>query len=294
VNWLAARIIGVSVWGPALEGWAASQPVLSGNADYVPVESPAPPPAILPPNERRRIGPVARLALAVAAEATAMSGLPPSGLRSVFASGNGDGVVLGNILTDLTRPGDPARLVSPTQFHNSVHNAVAGYWSIATASQQPLTSLACHDFTFAAGLLTAMAEVATQAEPVLLCVYDHPMPAPLDAKRHLVASFGVGLVLVPADGAGGLAGSRFALCPKRRRRMRARPVSQRCAPWPAAIRRRSPCGCSKAWHVALRIGTRWRIWTVAWTLRWRDDGANLWRSFCYGAHWCRSRWRRSR
>jgi len=203
VNWLAARIIGVSVWGPALEGWAASQPVLSGNADYVPVESPAPPPAILPPNERRRIGPVARLALAVAAEATAMSGLPPSGLRSVFASGNGDGVVLGNILTDLTRPGDPARLVSPTQFHNSVHNAVAGYWSIATASQQPLTSLACHDFTFAAGLLTAMAEVATQAEPVLLCVYDHPMPAPLDAKRHLVASFGVGLVLVPADGAGG-------------------------------------------------------------------------------------------
>jgi hypothetical protein len=30
------------------------------------------------------------------------------------------------------------------------------------------------------------------------------MPAPLDAKRHLVASFGVGLVLVPADGAGGL------------------------------------------------------------------------------------------
>ncbi len=214
MTWLAARIIGVSVWGPALEGWAASVPMLSGNAEYVAVESPAPPPAILPPNERRRIGPVARLALAVAAEATAMSGLPPSGLRSVFASGNGDGVVLGNILTDLTRPGDPARLVSPTQFHNSVHNAVAGYWSIATVSQQPLNSIACHDFTFAAGLLTAMAEVASQAEPVLLCVYDHPMPAPLDAKRQLVAPFGVGLVLVPPDGARGLGGITVRFVPE--------------------------------------------------------------------------------
>jgi hypothetical protein len=214
VTWLAARIIGVSVWGPALEGWAASQPVLSGKVDYVAAESPAPPPAILPSNERRRVGPVARLALVVAGEATAMSGLPAAGLRSVFASGNGDGVVLGNILTDLTRPGDPARLVSPTQFHNSVHNAVAGYWSIAMASQQPLTSLACHDFTFAAGLLTAMAEVATQAEPVLLCVYDHPMPTPLDAKRRLVAPFGVALVLAPADGARGLGGITVRFLPE--------------------------------------------------------------------------------
>ncbi len=42
----------------------------------------------------------------------------------------------------------------PTQFHNSVHNAVAGYWSIATKSTQPMTCLAAHDHSFAAGLLT--------------------------------------------------------------------------------------------------------------------------------------------
>lgn len=171
--------------------------MLAGEATYAPTVSAAPPPAILPPNERRRTGPVARLALTVASEAAAMSGLPTNSLRGVFASGNGDGVVVGSILEDLARPGDQARLLSPTQFHNSVHNAAAGYWSIATGCQQPVTCLACHDFTWPAALLAAMAEVTTQREAVLLCVYDHPMPTPLAAKRLLSAPFGVALVLIP-------------------------------------------------------------------------------------------------
>jgi hypothetical protein len=214
VNCLAARIVGVSVWGPALEGWAASRPVLGGEAPYVPAASPAPPPALLPPNERRRTGPVARLALAVASEAVAMSGLPPDGLRGVFGSGNGDGVVLDSILRDLTQAGDQTRLVSPTQFHNSVQNAAAGYWSIATASHQPITCLACHDFTWPAALLAAMVEVSTHAAAVLLCVYDHPMPTPLHAKRPLLAPFGVGLVLAPADVASGMAGLTVRFVPE--------------------------------------------------------------------------------
>ena len=214
MSWLAARVIGVSVWGPALEGWAASRPALSGEVAYVAADSPAPPPAILPANERRRTGPVARLALAVAAEAVAMSGLPADRLRSVFGSGNGDGIVVGSILTDLTQPGVPARLVSPTQFHNSVHNAAAGYWSIATASQEPITCIACQDFTWPAALLTAMAEVATHQEAVLLCVYDHPMPVPLDAKRKLLAPFGVAVVLAPPDHAGGVAGITVRFVPE--------------------------------------------------------------------------------
>jgi hypothetical protein len=214
VSTLTARIVGVSVWGPGLEGWHASQPVLAGAVDYAPTESPAPPPAILPPNERRRAGPVVRLALTVAAEAAAMSDLPRDGLRSVFASGNGDGIVVGSILTDLTGPGDQARLLSPTQFHNSVHNAAAGYWSIATSCRQPVTCLACHDFTWPASLLAAMAEVTTHAEPVLLCVYDHPMPAPLHVKRGLIAPFGLGLVLVPAKQTGGMAGITVQFVPE--------------------------------------------------------------------------------
>lgn len=195
---LAARVAGVSVWGPGLEGWAASQPILAGAAPYEPRLSPPPPPSILASTERRRTGPVVRLALAVAHEAALSSGLPPGSLRSVFASSNGDGVVVGGILDALAVARDGERAVSPTAFHNSVHNAAAGYWSIATASQQPAACLGCHDSTWAAALLKAMADVAADGEPVLLCCYDHPLPPPLAALRPTTAAFGVGLVLAPS------------------------------------------------------------------------------------------------
>jgi hypothetical protein len=194
---LQAGILGAAVWGPGLEGWAASRPILAGTLPYEPRPSPAPAPAILPATERRRTSPVARLALVVAQEAAAASGLPPGSLRSIFASSNGDGVVVGSILDALTTIGAADRPVSPTQFHNSVHNAAAGYWSIANGSAQPATCLGLHDDTWAAALLKAMAEVVADGEPVLLCAYDHPLPAPLDAKRPTLASFGLGLVLAP-------------------------------------------------------------------------------------------------
>lgn len=191
----------MSVWGPGLEGWAASRPMLSGAAPYLARPSPPPPPALLQPTERRRTGPVVRLALAVAQEATASSGLLPSDLRSVFGSSNGDGLVVGGILAALARAADGERVVSPTSFHNSVHNAAAGYWSIATQGREPATCLGCHDFTWAASLLTAMVDLAGDGRPVLLCCYDHPMPAPLDASRPTADPFGAGLVLA-APGAG--------------------------------------------------------------------------------------------
>jgi hypothetical protein len=195
---LEAGILGVSVWGPGLEGWAASRPILAGVAPYEPRPSLPPAPAILPATERRRTGPVVRLALAVAHEAALSSGLPPSGLRSVFGSSNGDGVVVGGILDALATACGDERVVSPTAFHNSVHNAAAGYWSIATASQQPATCLGCHDWTWAATLLKAMADVVADGEPVLLCCYDHPLPPPLAVLRPTTAPFGVGLVLAPS------------------------------------------------------------------------------------------------
>lgn len=198
---LRAGIAGVSVWGPGLTGWAASRAILAGEQPYQPQDAPPPAPAWLPPNERRRIGPVVRLALTVAQQAVEASGLAANTLRGVFASANGDGPVLGAILDALTAAADGAgRVVSPTQFHTSVHNAAAGYWSIATGNPLPAVCLGCHDSTWAAGLLAAMVEVR-HGNPVLLCVYDHPMPARYAAKRPVLAPFGVGLVLTPSEAA---------------------------------------------------------------------------------------------
>jgi len=189
-----AYITGIAIWGPGLAGWDASLPVLAGRQDYTPADTPPPPPPVLPATERRRAGVTVRLALTVAQQAMAMAGETIGGVRSVFGSGNGDGAVVHAILEELAKP-DPQ--VSPTQFHNSVHNAAAGYWTIATASHEAATSLGCHDATFAAALLKAVAELRVERKPVMLCLYDAPFPEPLASVRPIAAPFAVGLVLVP-------------------------------------------------------------------------------------------------
>ena len=191
-------IAAAAVLGPGLPGWEASKGVLSGAEPWQPGEVTLPPPALLAPTERRRTGPVVRLALAVASAAAEASGLVPSTLRPVFASANGDSITVGSILEGLTKP---EGFVSPTQFHNSVHNAAAGYWSIATGSGRPATCLGCHDWSFGGALMKAVAECTAEGEPILLSVYDVPLPAPLDQKRSIGSIFGVALVLVP-DGSG--------------------------------------------------------------------------------------------
>ena len=191
---MEAWILGVSLCGPGLDGWAASRPVLAGEQAYLarPVLLAAP--AILPPNERRRTGAAVRLALHLAEAASEMAGIATGDIPSVFATSNGDGVVMHAILETLAA-GAP---ISPTQFHNSVHNAGAGYWSIATGSRQPTSCLSGHDATAAAALLKAVAAVAVEQQPVLLCAYEVPLAEPLASRHPTAGSFGAGLVLAPA------------------------------------------------------------------------------------------------
>jgi hypothetical protein len=186
-------ISGVSVWGPGLPGWDAAQSVFSGRNEYSATQVPLPPCTLLPANERRRAGLATRLALFVAQQASEMARVVPGSIPSVFATSNGDGVVVNTILEAIAAD----QPVSPTQFHNSVHNAAAGYWSIATGSQQPTTCIAGHDATASGALLKAVAEVQAESKPLLLCVYDVPLPPPLDTKHPTHGSFGASLVLAP-------------------------------------------------------------------------------------------------
>lgn len=197
---VAVGIAGIGVLGPGLDGWAAAAPVLAGQAAYAPAPLTPPAPALLPATERRRTGPSVRLALAVAAEAVQDSGLPPEELDSVFASSNGELQVIVSILEALHAPGGA---ISPTQFHNSVHNAAAGYWGIAAGSARPSVSLGGHDMVFATGLMQAAAHVAATGRPVLFVAHDVPMPPPLDALRDTRESFAAALVLAPRGGARG-------------------------------------------------------------------------------------------
>lgn len=191
---MKADITGIGILGPGLEGWTASRAVLRGEADYDPEGFALPAPEILSSRERRRCSDTVRLALGVALEAVAQSGDEADQLAAVFGTSAGSGQELGRILTALSQP---EMLVSPTHFHNSVHNSAVGYWCIATACHKPSTSVAAHDYTFAASLLKAAAQVATEARPVLLVVFDCPFPEPLHQKRPIAMPLAVSLVLTP-------------------------------------------------------------------------------------------------
>ncbi len=89
------------------------------------------------------------------------------------------------------------RMVSPTLFHQSVHNTAAGYWGIATTGRQSSTALSCYDDSFAAGLVEAVATVREEQRPVLLVTYDLAVPAPLDEARPITEGFAAAFVLGP-------------------------------------------------------------------------------------------------
>ena len=200
---LSAYIQGIGVLGPGLRDWpGATVAVLSGTAPHVLQATQVPVLEVLPPAERRRTGRVVRLALAVGLEAASRAGEEPGGMPSVFTSSSGDGQNC-HELCEVLASSD--RRVSPTRFHNSVHNAAAGYWSIATGAKAPSTALCAYDASFAAGLLEAMAQVLVDQTTVLLLAYDVPYPEPLHAKRPMADAFGVALVLAPRKDASSLA-----------------------------------------------------------------------------------------
>jgi hypothetical protein len=192
----------VAICGPGLANWETSRRVLLGQSAYRPEPIVLEAPAQLSPAERRRAIPSVKLALGVGAAAVARSGLDPAGLAAVFASSGADGETIVAVLSALATP---RREVSPTRFHNSVHNAPSGYWGIAVQSREAVTSISGYDASFAAGLLEAGVQAVAGARPVLLVAYDLAYPAPLDAVRPIEGGFGVALVVRPAPSDGALA-----------------------------------------------------------------------------------------
>jgi hypothetical protein len=195
---LSAQILGVGVLGPGLPDWQSAAAVLRGECAYVTAASVLPPPAALPPAEQRRAGRMVRLALAIGAQAVADAGICASNLPAVFASSSGDGDNCHEICVALA---STERAISPTRFHNSVHNAAAGYWSIGHGCQAPSTALCALDASFGAGLLEALLQLQAGAEAVLLAAYDVDDPPPLREHRRVSDAFGVALVLGSAGNA---------------------------------------------------------------------------------------------
>ncbi len=157
-----------------------------------------PQPLILPPNERRRAPDTVAVALEVAQAACTNAGRDPRQLPSVFASTYGDLAITDYMCGTLATA--PLTL-SPIRFHNSVHNAAAGYWSIATGCRQPYSALGAGRYTFAAGLFAAALQVCADQTDVLLVTYDIEARGPLARIAHSRGILGVALVLSVASAA---------------------------------------------------------------------------------------------
>jgi hypothetical protein len=205
---LSVCINGIGLLAPGLESWPAACEVLAGRATYAPAPTVLPAPAVLPPAERRRASRLVKTALGAGLEAASHAGADAAALATVFSSSSGDGHNCHAICETLA---SDDRSVSPTRFHNSVHNAAAGYWGIATGAMAPSQVLCAYDAGFAAGLLEAAVQVATAQTPVLLVVYDAEYPEPIHAKRPVPDAGGVALLLAPARGAQSLAAVKVSL-----------------------------------------------------------------------------------
>jgi Beta-ketoacyl synthase, N-terminal domain len=199
---LSAYVDGVALIGPGISDWPSAAAILRGTAAYRAAPTEFPLPGALPPAERRRTGRVVRLALAVGVEAATRAGLPVAECLAVFSSSGGDVDNCHEICQTLA---SADRQLSPTRFHNSVHNAPSGYWGIAAGARAASTALCAYDASYAAGLLEAFSQLRDAAAPVLLITYDLDYPPPLSEKRAVSTSLGSGLALVRQRSARSLA-----------------------------------------------------------------------------------------
>ncbi|HEX5363420.1 MAG TPA: beta-ketoacyl synthase chain length factor [Gallionella sp.] len=199
---LTAYIEGIGLLGPGLSDWPGSRAILNGQRPYQPAKTQLPSPALLPAAERRRSGAIVRLTLATGLEAIAAAGRDAASLPSVFSSSGGDGENC-HAICEMLASND--RQISPTRFHNSVHNAAAGYWSIATGAMATSSVLSAFDASFGAGLLEALTQVVVDNSPAVLLTCDTAYPEPLYSARPIPDAFGIALVLAPLRSAQTLA-----------------------------------------------------------------------------------------
>jgi hypothetical protein len=205
----SVRIEGIGIWAGPWRDWGAARDALCGNVEFDGATASKPAPALLAATERRRAPESVLLAIEVAQQACGMAQRDARELPHVFACAYGDLSINDYLCATLARA--PLE-VSPIKFHNSVHNAPAGYWSIATGCRASSSAISAGHATFATGMLEAALLAHCESRPVLLVAYDVAAIGALCDVIDCDAPFAVAFVLAPAAPAlSGLGDLRIAL-----------------------------------------------------------------------------------
>lgn len=190
---LTCRIAGLGAWGQNFRNVADLQTLLSGG-EFIDDGAKGPKPEIIPANERRRAPLPVRLAVESSWQATQSSSYAAEDLSCVFVSSLGDTQLTDYMCRVLASEN---KQLSPTKFHNSVHNAAAGYWTISTGCMKAANSIAGYEESVALTLLEAMTQLQCEQTPILLTFYDAPVSPVLKSLLKNEQAFAVSVILEP-------------------------------------------------------------------------------------------------
>lgn len=203
---VALQVRGIGAWASGMPSWDTLRAVARGEAAPAPDAPRKPAPELLAPNERRRAPDTVLLALEAGLAACRAAGVDPASLSSIFASTHGELAITDAMCRTLV---EAPTEISPTRFHNSVHNAASGYWTIGCGCRAASTAISAYRATLAQGLIEAAMQLASGEDAVLLVVYDGTATGPLAGVSPSEGLFGLGLVLARAPS--GAAALRLSL-----------------------------------------------------------------------------------
>lgn len=199
-------IIGLGAWSERFVDWSAlAQGFRTGTWQSEAVLQPA----RIAARERRRAPKQVKMAIEVMSQACDMAGLEPASVATVFSSAMGDMEITDYMCSALAVI---PREISPTRFHNSVHNAPGGYWSIATGSHAPASAVSAYRYTAPMAFLEAAIQALEEDMPVLAVTQEMAAPVALRDTCPTDTDFAAAFLLAPTGrGATPVAAVRFAL-----------------------------------------------------------------------------------
>ncbi len=184
-------LAGIGIWSESFSNWEQFLAVAAG--DSVEAETKLQP-ELISPRERRRAPQFVKMAVEVMDQACGMAGIDRASVATVFASGMGDMQITDYMCRTLaTMP----RTISPTKFHNSVHNAATGYWSIATGSHAPANAISGYDHCGAIALIEGATQAIEEGLPVLVGIQEATPPQPFRSVYTAEQPLAVALLLAP-------------------------------------------------------------------------------------------------
>lgn len=185
---LAFDIAKCVAWAPGLEDKEDWQLWQKGHKPMT-EELGLPPLKTIPPMQRRRLSPFAKVTLHCALES---SDYFRGDLPCVFSSRHGDLHRTTELITNVAKGEE----LSPTRFGLSVHNAVSGLYSIYAENRAPITAIASGEASFTAGLVDSVVKLHVHNLKQILYVYsDLVVPECYSQFVKQNISLGIGMLI---------------------------------------------------------------------------------------------------